>query len=109
MALPDMAALLHAKGVQNIFITLGAEGVFYSDGINQDLIENEPCKVINSNGAGDAFAAAVGFGYLQGWDIAKTASFAQNAAQIALSHPDTINPQMSLRAVNNLEESQNDN
>ncbi len=106
MTLTDMAAQLHEKGIQNIFITLGPQGVFYSDGVNQDLIKNKPGKVINSNGAGDAFTAAVGFGCLQGWNIAKTASFAQNAAKIALSHPDTINPEMSQSAVNKLEENQ---
>ena len=104
MTLKNMAKILHKKGVKNIFITLGEKGVFYSDGIHQDIIETEPYKVINSNGAGDAFSAAVGFSYLQGWDIFKTAFFAQNAARIALSHENTINPQMSIRAINNLEE-----
>ena len=107
--LTDMAAYLHGKGVKNIFITLGADGVFYSDGKIQNIIQKDPPKVINSNGAGDAFAAAVGFGYLQKWDISKIASFAQNAALIALSNQSTINPEMSLEAIRSIEESQYDN
>ncbi len=104
MTLIHMAEKLHKKGVKNIFITLGERGVFYSNGIHQNIIETATFKVINSNGAGDAFTAAVGFSYLRGWNIFKTAFFAQNAARIALSHENTINPEMSLRAVNNLEE-----
>jgi len=47
------------KGVQEIFITLGEKGVYYANHEVAIFRSSIPVKVVNSNGAGDAFFSGV--------------------------------------------------
>lgn len=89
------AEILHKKGVQNIFISLGAEGLFYSDGKVAGRLGTPQVKVVSATGAGDAALAALAFGHLRGKSLAEMAKLARAAAVIALSSESTINPAMS--------------
>lgn len=53
------------KGVQNVFIKLGEKGIFYDNGNVCGKIESPKVKVVNSTGAGDAFAAALVYSHLK--------------------------------------------
>ncbi len=99
----EMATWFHARGVKRIFITLGPQGVFYSDANEHGIIENSlKSSVINASGAGDAFLAAIAFAWLNNREIKATAEFAVSAANVALSHSATINPDMSVSTVNEM-------
>lgn len=93
------ANYLHDKGVNGVFITLGKDGVFYSDGAIRGRIESPNIEIINATGAGDAFVAALAYGYLNNIDIEETARIGMAASVIALSHKNTINPNMSIEKI----------
>lgn len=93
------AAILHDKGVRQVFITLGADGVFYSTPDEAGCIKAPDVKISNATGAGDAFLAALTFGYLEQIDAGQSARLAIAASAIALSHENTINPTMSLETL----------
>ncbi|HDK7160110.1 TPA: winged helix-turn-helix transcriptional regulator [Clostridium botulinum] len=89
------------KGVKRVFITLGEEGVYYNDGKNKNKIPNPKVRVINATGAGDAFMAAMVYCYLKDFSVEETIKFSMTASILALSHEDTINPNMSVWSINN--------
>ena len=51
-------AQLAQNGIQLIFVTLGANGVFYRFGEKTGHVAGVPCKVGDTNGAGDTFFGA---------------------------------------------------
>ena len=106
--LPRIVNWFHDRGVARVFVTLGAEGVFYSDGREQGLEKaGAPSNgVANASGAGDAFVAGIAYSWLKQWPLTKTVRFATSAANVALAHRSTINPGMSTAAVNRLYEAQ---
>lgn len=85
-----------SKGVRRVFITLGSDGVFYSDGSKTGILKGPKVKVINATGAGDAFVAAVAYAYIEDIDIEESAKMGIAGSILALTHEDTINPNMSL-------------
>lgn len=87
--------ILHKKGVKQVFISLGERGVFYSNAETQGVVHPPKINIVNATGAGDAFIAALGLGFLKGMSTSETAEIAVAASIIALSHENTINPQMS--------------
>jgi pseudouridine kinase len=87
------------QGVKRVFITLGAEGVFYHDGKVHQLIPNPKVQVVNATGAGDAFLAALAFSDFNDCDIDESARFAMATAVLALSYEETINPNVSKEKV----------
>lgn len=88
------------QGVKRVFITLGAEGVFYNDGHIHKLIPNPQIKVVNATGAGDAFLAALAYCRFNNYDIDESARFSMTAAILALSYEETINPNISKENIN---------
>ena len=49
------AQVLLDKGVRNVIITLGGNGVYATDGTHEELIERIPVNAVDTTGAGDAF------------------------------------------------------
>lgn len=100
--LRTIAGLLHAEGVQRIFITRGENGVFYStadaQGIAKPTLSSR--EIVSTGGAGDAFLAGIAYAWLEGWDLQPSLQFALAAADITLASPATNNPVLSLAAVN---------
>ena len=87
-------------GVKNVFITLGEDGVFYSDGENVNHMKTKPINPVNVTGAGDSFTAAIVYGHINQLGIYESARMAVAASIIALSHENTINPNMSVQNIN---------
>lgn len=83
-------------GVKNVFISLGSKGTYYTDGKQDGHIEGKAIKVINATGAGDAFMAGLVYGELNDLSIKQKAIFGNAAAILALSHEDTINPNITV-------------
>jgi pseudouridine kinase len=87
------------KGVKNVFITLGKNGVFYCDDTTMNHIKATNVTPVNTTGAGDAFMAALVYCYLNNIDINESAKIATAASIVALSHENTINPNMSVENI----------
>ncbi len=87
------------SGVQRVFITLGKDGVYYGDNQVIGYLPSRDIKIVNANGAGDAFTAGLVYSYLNNFDIIKSARISIVAAIIALSHENTINPNMSVKRI----------
>ncbi len=97
--LKQAADIFHKKGVRQVFISLGEEGVFCSTPAETSHIRPPGVKIVNATGAGDAFLAALALGYLRGMDARQSARLACAASAIAMSHENTINPTMSLESL----------
>lgn len=77
------AALLNA-GVRRVFISLGAEGVYYADAFHAG---HEPARLLPTlpaTGAGDALCAGLTLSLLSGMDVKACAKAGQEAAYRAL-------------------------
>ncbi|MGI9262958.1 MAG: PfkB family carbohydrate kinase [Woeseiaceae bacterium] len=100
--LPGVANRLHDSGVVRVFISLGAEGVFYSHAGVQGIEKPADSRstVANASGAGDALVAGLAYAWLQDWPLIRSVRFALSAATVTLSHPNTINPALSVESVN---------
>lgn len=84
----------HEKGIEKIFITRGEKGVFYSDGKNSGLIPANKIKVVNTNGAGDAFGAGVAYGIYKCKSTLECAQIGMMCAEISIAHKLNVNPEI---------------
>jgi sugar/nucleoside kinase (ribokinase family) len=82
------------QGVKNVFISLDADGIYFNNGIEEGIIKAKNVSVINVTGAGDAFVAGIGYGYMNHLSIKDTVKYAITMSTITISHEDTINPKM---------------
>lgn len=82
------------------FISLGSKGVTVFEGSHAHHFNTNPIEVVNATGAGDAFMAGLVYAYLKGKDLKESATVAMAAARLALVHPDTINPNLNERTLN---------
>ena len=82
-------------GLERLFLSLGAEGVYAADHREQVLVPCCPARVKNATGGGDAFAAALAWAWLEGKNLADSALAANAAAAIAVEGEETINPILS--------------
>ena len=89
------ADFFHQKGIQEVFITQGEGGVFYSNSIVTSIIKPKTEQVVNTNGAGDAFVAGVVYGHIIGEGIENSAKIGMACASMAISHEDTVNPEIN--------------
>lgn len=97
--LEKAAHRLMGMGVKKVYITLGDEGVYYSQEGEKGYMPAPKVKVANATGAGDAFTAAVTYGELLDWSMEKTARFAVGAAAVALTSRHTVSEKMSLEEI----------
>lgn len=91
----DSADRLTAMGVGNVYITLGADGVYCSDGTSHQQYRAIPTRVINTTGAGDAFIAGVAHAMMQGTPFPDCALTGLKAAYAALLSLQTVNPEIN--------------
>jgi len=85
-------SFFHKKGIQKVFITQGEKGVFFSDAKVSGHIKADKIKVINTNGAGDAFVAGVVYAHIHNMSIENTTKVGMACASMAIQHEDTVNP-----------------
>jgi sugar/nucleoside kinase (ribokinase family) len=71
---------LAAYGVTTLGIKLGAEGCLIRTGAQTRRYPAYEVEVVDGSGAGDAFMAGFLYGILQGWEIDRTARFANATA-----------------------------
>lgn len=84
------------KGVKNVFITLGKNGVYCANNEASMHINGVDVNIVSATGAGDAFTSGLIYSHINDFDIEYCAKFSMAASIIALSHENTINPNMSV-------------
>ncbi len=99
---PAVADWFHRAGVRRLFLSLGEQGVFYSDGKQQAHLPILPSPVVNVTGGGDAYMGALIHAWLQDDDLDHSARFARACAALAVGCPDTVFTGLSLAAVERL-------
>ena len=92
-------------GIQNVFITLDEDGIYYNNGIEEGKIKANDVKVINVTGAGDSFVAGIANGYMNNISLVDTVKYAIAMSTITIATEETIHPDMC----NNLVEQYMDN
>ena len=83
------------KGVKNVFITLGSEGVYYKTSEVEGIVKPPKMKMVGATGAGDAFVAGLVYSLFKGKNIEEEIEFAIGSSIIAISSAETINPEMT--------------
>ncbi len=83
----DAAAVLHARGVKGVIVTLGAQGAFWSEGGNCGSVPACPVKAVDTVAAGDTFNGAFAVAITEGRAVEDAVKFAVKAASIAVTRP----------------------
>ncbi len=86
-------------GIKQVFISLDAEGIYYTNGKESGKVKALNPTVKNVTGAGDSFVAGLGYGYINNLSILETIMFSVTMSNITISHEETIHPEMSLEKV----------
>jgi pseudouridine kinase len=77
------------KGVKQIFISLGAEGIYAKNQTTELHLKAQTINVLKATGAGDAIMAALIYAHIENWDLEKTLKLALSAAKITLQSSNT--------------------
>ena len=91
----EAADHLTAIGVEQVFITLGSDGVHCSDGTRHEHMKAIPSRVINTTGAGDAFIAGVAHAQMCQTPFPECAQTGLKAAHATLLSLQTVNPDIN--------------
>ncbi|OQB23454.1 MAG: Pseudouridine kinase [Firmicutes bacterium ADurb.Bin182] len=90
---------LLSKGVKKVFISLGEEGILYTDESNRGIAAPILGKVVNTTGAGDAAMAALAWGWIKGLSAKQCAKAACRASSLALECEGAVNGMMNEEAI----------
>lgn len=93
------AKALIEKGVQRVFLSMGADGMYAATADRQMWLANLPGQMVNTTGCGDAVMAALVWAYMQDLELKETALAGLAAGAIAMESNETINPAMSATAL----------
>ena len=85
---------LTALGVEQVYITLGSNGVYCSDGEHHEHMKAIPTHVINTTGAGDAFIAGVAHAQMCQMPFPDCTLTGLKAAHATLLSLQTVNPEI---------------
>lgn len=92
--------ILINKGIKNVFITLGKEGIFYANKEKSNFIKNPDIDVIDITGAGDAFSAGIAYSLLKDFDIDKSAKYALSMSLLNVSNIGTCYQKLNENKLN---------
>lgn len=98
-SLERAAGALLDTGLQRVFISLGADGVYAADHQKRALLPSPAASMVNTTGCGDAFMAALVWAHLRQADLEHAARAGLAASAIAMESQETINPQLSAQAL----------
>lgn len=93
------AEIIIDKGVKNVFISMGAEGMLAANENNAYLIGRYDTDIVNTTGAGDSATAALIWSYISSNDpdnyLIEAAAAANAAASLTLQSHGSVNPEMT--------------
>lgn len=100
MNLGRAADALHRLGVQRVYISLGADGV-WADDVREGgtIIPCAPGTIVNTTGCGDAFVAAAADAFLNGLGTMEAARRALAASAICAEDTAAVSPRLSPEAI----------
>jgi sugar/nucleoside kinase (ribokinase family) len=88
------AAKLLEMGARRVVLTLGGKGVFYSDSSLNRAFPPLSCEIVDTTGAGDAFAAGMVHAYLRDRDDVKgMITFGQATACCVIERTGGVSPE----------------
>ncbi|MDX1359573.1 MAG: PfkB family carbohydrate kinase, partial [Clostridia bacterium] len=90
------AEWLYAKGVKNVIVTMGKDGVYIKNKDIEMIVPSFSVKAVDTTGAGDAFNGCLAVALLEGRDVADAARFANAGAALSVMKPGTA-PAMPFR------------
>jgi ribokinase len=90
------AEWLYAKGVKNVIVTMGKDGVYIKNNEIEMIVPSYSVKAVDTTGAGDAFNGCLAVALLEGRDVADAARFANAGAALSVMKPGTA-PAMPFR------------
>ncbi len=86
-------------GIENVFISLDCEGIFFTNGKESYKVTAWDVNVCNVTGAGDSFVAGLGYGYSNDLPVIDTIKTAMAMSIIAIGSQETINPDLSIELI----------
>lgn len=86
-------------GIENVFISLDCEGIFFTNGKESYKVTAWDVNVCNVTGAGDSFVAGLGYGYSNDLPVIDTIKTAMGMSIIAIGSQETINPDLSIELI----------
>ncbi len=99
---PAVANWFHRAGVRHVILSLGAHGLYYSDGRQSGWMAPLPVDVIDVTGAGDALMAGLAYGYLHDLPFADSVAFGNACAALTLTTQANNHPELSAASVHAL-------
>ncbi|MGL6064651.1 MAG: PfkB family carbohydrate kinase [Fusobacteriaceae bacterium] len=98
-SLKESANYFLNKGINQIFISLGEEGVFYANKEESGKINAMKTKVLNATGAGDSFMGAIAYSYLKKDNIKISAITGVAAATITVQSEKTVSDTLNVENI----------
>jgi pseudouridine kinase len=95
----DAARSLHLRGVRNVVISLGGEGVAWCDALGAVGHQSVRSVAVQSaTGAGDALLSGLVYAHLQGWQLDLAVNWAMACAELTLSSTFANSPDLCVAA-----------
>ncbi|OSA98274.1 UNVERIFIED_ORG: carbohydrate kinase [Clostridium botulinum] len=98
----EAAKVLHKKGVKNVFISLGENGILCSREGEIDCIPIYPTRVVSVNGAGDCNMATITwarFHYDNAIPLSRVGMLTQAAASLTVEVAQSVSPNLNIKNV----------
>ena len=89
------AIKLVAKGIANVLITLGCDGVMIANKKECKIIPAIKTEVVNATGAGDSFVGGFTYGLVKGYDIKDAVKCGVATSAFTLLSEETVSKEMS--------------
>jgi ribokinase len=83
--IPNAIEALHGMGCKKVVVTLGAEGVMFSEGEKIESVAAPKVQPVDTTGAGDCFVGWLGVGVGEGLSLRESVVRACKAASIAVT------------------------
>lgn len=83
------ARVLLNKGVRNVIITLGGNGVYCTDGTREELINRIPVNAVDTTGAGDAFNGGFATALSNGMELFDAVRYGNCTGALSVTKPGT--------------------
>ena len=86
----DAAFEIQNKGVLNVYLTMGPNGVVYCGDFEAGMLPCYKSKVVNTTGCGDAFMAALIYGFMKGYNAKQCAKAGLASASMCITTHKTV-------------------
>ncbi|WP_232696889.1 carbohydrate kinase [Brevibacillus daliensis] len=85
---------IRARGVTNVIVTMGEQGIYLSTPGHEEHLLPYPVEVIDVTGAGDAFASGLLYGVLQGESLLDACRLGLAASALTLVSESSVSPEL---------------